>query len=134
MTSGSRRSVICCLFGGVHTVALSQKPGGKIPASGAAAARRSISSSLISRNALLRGFGGGMSSRLSYLTMPPRFLVVLAVIPVGLPRRDNADVAITLGKYEPNYFAVIFAKRDEAPFTVLAPSVLGDQHIAAEYF
>src|ERR1700691_3615799 len=109
MTSGSRRKVICCLLCGMYAVALSQKPGGITPASGSAAARRSASSSLISRNALLKGFGGGMSSRLSYLTMRPRFLVALAVISVRLPRRDDTDIAAAFGENEPDHFAIVFA-------------------------
>ena len=38
--------MICCLVNGMRKVALSQKPGGMMPASGSAAARRSASSSL----------------------------------------------------------------------------------------
>jgi hypothetical protein len=75
-----------------------------------------------------------MSLRLSYLTMRARFLIVLAVIPVGLPSRDDADIAIAFSEYQPDYFAVVFAERDEAPFAVIAPRILYDKHITAEYF
>jgi hypothetical protein len=88
----------------IRNSALSQKPGGITPASGSAAARRSTSSSLMSRNALLKGFGGGMSSRLLYLTMRPRFLVALAVISVCLRGRDDPDLAVSFSEYDPDHF------------------------------
>jgi len=66
--------------------------------------------------------------------MRPRFLVALAVIPVRLPSRDDADVAIAFSEDELNYLAVVFARCDEAPLAVIVPCVLGDQDIAAEYF
>jgi hypothetical protein len=113
--------VICCLFAGVRTVALFQKPGGIAPASGSAAARRSTSSSPMSRKALFKGFGAGMSSRPSYLTIRPRFFEGLAIIPVRLPGRDEAEIPITSGENQSDHLAVIFAKRNEALLAVIAP-------------
>src|SRR5579863_435204 len=134
MTSGSRRSVICCFVNGKRNSALSQKPGGMTPASGSAAARRSISSSLISRNALLKGFGGGISSRLLYLTVRPRLLVVFAVIPARFPCRDDPDLAFSFSEHDPDHFAIVFSESNQTSLAVIASRVLGGQHIATEYF
>jgi hypothetical protein len=103
------------------------------PASGSVAARRSTSSSLISRNALLRGFGGGISSRVLYLTVRPRFLVVLAVIPARLPSRDDPDLAVSFGEYNPDDFTVVFSERNRTPLAVITSRVLTRQNVATKY-
>jgi hypothetical protein len=83
---------------------------------------------------LFNGFGGGMSSRLLYLTIRPRFLVAFAVIPIRLPSRDSADVAASFGVNHPDHFTTVFAERDPTSLAVITTLILGGQHIAPEDF
>jgi hypothetical protein len=83
---------------------------------------------------LLRGFGGGISSRLLYLTMRPRFLVVFAVIPARFPSRDDPDLAVSFSEYNPDDFTVVFSERNQSPLAVITSRVLTRQHVATEYF
>jgi len=86
----------------------------------------------MSRNALLKGFGGGISSRLSYLTSLLRFLVALAVISIRLPGRDDAYTFTAFSENESDYLAIIFTQRDEPPLAVIVPGILVDQDETAE--
>jgi hypothetical protein len=63
----------------------------------------------------------------------PRFLVVLAVIPARLPSRDDPDLAVSFGEYNPDDFTVVFSERNRTPLAVITSRVLTRQNVATKY-
>jgi hypothetical protein len=60
-------------------------------------------------------------------------LVVLAVIPARLPSRDDPDLAVSFGEYNPDDFTVLFSERNQTPLAVSTSRVLTRQNVATKY-
>lgn len=123
ITRRGKRSVICCVRSGSRTVAVAQKPSGKRPISGSAAARRMISSSSIALAAPVKGGDGGTSSKCSKRTTCG-FFVDFPLMSTCPSCRDQPDIIVSARINDTQYVFIGFPQRYKSNFLIITSGIL----------